>query len=63
MSKKFPKPNSVDVPKSQGKQNKKRTKSPKNKQAGKGSNPRSCFSKNFRDNFDEIQWTVKTKSL
>lgn len=24
---------------------------------GKGSKPRNCFSKSFRDNFDEIDWS------
>lgn len=29
--------------------------------AGKGSKPRSCFSKKFKDNFDEITgWCSKT---
>ena len=28
--------------------------------AGKGSKPRSCFSKRFKQNFDEIQnWTLR----
>jgi hypothetical protein len=25
-------------------------------QAGKGSKPRNCFSKKFKDNYDEIDW-------
>lgn len=25
-------------------------------QAGKGDKPRSCFSKRFKDNYDEINW-------
>jgi len=25
---------------------------------GKGSSPRSCFSRDFRDNYDDIDWTV-----
>lgn len=28
--------------------------------AGKGDNPRNCFSKNFKNNFDQINWN-KTK--
>tara|TARA_R100000008_G_C3581383_1_gene168760 strand:+ start:2319 stop:2462 length:144 start_codon:yes stop_codon:yes gene_type:complete len=24
--------------------------------AGKGDNPRSCFSKKFKDNYDKIDW-------
>jgi len=29
--------------------------------AGKGSKPRSCFSKQFKDNFDQItDWASKT---
>jgi len=27
--------------------------------AGKGSKPRSCFSKKFKDNFDQINWASK----
>jgi hypothetical protein len=27
--------------------------------AGKGSKPRSCFSKDFKDNFDTINWSKK----
>lgn len=27
--------------------------------AGKGSKPRSCFSKKFKDNFDNINWATK----
>jgi len=27
--------------------------------AGKGSKPRSCFSKNFKQNYEEINWTHK----
>ena len=27
--------------------------------AGKGSRPRSCFSKKFKDNFDNINWATK----
>ncbi len=26
------------------------------KSAGKGSKPRNCFSQNFRNNFDDINW-------
>ena len=28
--------------------------------AGKGSKPRNCFSKDFKDNFDTINWSKKT---
>lgn len=27
--------------------------------AGKGDSPRNCFSKNYRNNYDSIQWTGK----
>jgi hypothetical protein len=27
--------------------------------AGKGSKPRSCFSKKFKQNFDEITWDTR----
>lgn len=27
--------------------------------AGKGSKPRNCFSKKFKDNFDIINWATK----
>jgi len=27
--------------------------------AGKGSKPRNCFSKSFKQNFDGINWTTK----
>lgn len=27
--------------------------------AGKGDSPRNCFSKNYRNNYDSIQWTDK----
>lgn len=27
--------------------------------AGKGDKPRHCFSKNFKNNFDNINWTKK----
>ena len=27
--------------------------------AGKGSKPRSCFSKRFKDNYDNIIWSAK----
>jgi len=27
--------------------------------AGKGSKPRNCFSKKFKQNFDEIAWETK----
>ena len=26
---------------------------------GKGSKPRSCFSKKFKDNYDQVSWSVK----
>jgi len=29
----------------------------KKKSAGKGSNPRNCFSKQYRDNYDQIDWS------
>ena len=28
---------------------------------GKGDNPRNCFSKQFRDNYDSIDWSKKEK--
>lgn len=33
--------------------------------AGKGSSPRNCFSKNFKDNYSEINWgkNKQTKHL
>ena len=31
-------------------------------QAGKGSKPRNCFSKKFKDNYDEINWKSKSDS-
>jgi len=27
--------------------------------AGKGDKPRNCFSKKFKDNFDNINWSTK----
>ena len=30
--------------------------------AGKGSKPRNCFSKKFKDNFDQIYWSTKEGS-
>ena len=30
--------------------------------AGKGDKPRSCFSKRFKDNYDEIDWGKGKKS-
>jgi hypothetical protein len=27
--------------------------------AGKGSKPRNCFSKDFKDNYDQIDWDKK----
>ncbi len=29
--------------------------------SGKGDKPRSCFSKQFKDNFDQIDWTKKNE--
>jgi len=29
--------------------------------AGKGDKPRSCFSKNFKNNYEEINWEDKSK--
>lgn len=31
-------------------------------QAGKGSKPRNCFSKKFKDNYDEINWKSKSSN-
>ena len=28
---------------------------------GKGSSPRNCFSREFRDNFDDIDWSADRK--
>jgi len=33
---------------------------PNNSQAGKGDKPRNCFSSNFKNNYDEIQWGTKS---
>jgi len=30
---------------------------------GKGSKPRNCFSKNFKDNYDTINWKRNTIKL
>jgi hypothetical protein len=30
--------------------------------AGKGDKPRNCFSKKFKDNYDEIDWTAHRKA-
>jgi len=30
--------------------------------AGKGDKPRHCFSKKFKNNFDNIKWAKKEKS-
>lgn len=30
--------------------------------AGKGDKPRNCFSKQYKDNFDQINWKSKTKN-
>jgi hypothetical protein len=32
--------------------------SPNNTGAGKGDKPRNCFSKKFKDNYDEIDWSA-----
>lgn len=32
-----------------------------NGQAGKGSSPRNCFSKEFRKNYDQIKWSKRKK--
>lgn len=32
-----------------------------NKGSGKGSSPRNCFSKNFKDNYNEINWGERPK--
>ena len=29
--------------------------------AGKGDRPRNCFSQNYRDNYDSINWNKKEK--
>ena len=31
----------------------------KKSSAGKGDSPRNCFSQNYRDNYDSIDWTKK----
>jgi hypothetical protein len=33
----------------------------KTNQAGKGDKPRNCFSKSFKDNYDEIDWSHHKK--
>jgi hypothetical protein len=33
-----------------------------NSSAGKGDSPRNCFSKQFRDNYEQIAWPSKTKN-
>lgn len=30
-----------------------------NNEAGKGDRPRNCFSQNYRDNYDKINWNKK----
>lgn len=30
--------------------------------AGKGSKPRNCFTKEFKDNYDRIDWKLQRKS-
>ena len=30
-----------------------------NKEAGKGDNPRNCFSDSFKNNYDSINWKIK----
>ena len=34
----------------------------KSNQAGKGDKPRNCFSRSFKDNYDEIDWKYRPKS-
>lgn len=31
--------------------------------AGKGSKPRNCFSKEFKNNYDSIDWNRSTKKI
>jgi len=31
--------------------------------AGKGDRPRNCFSKNFKNNFADINWKKKSKKV
>jgi hypothetical protein len=33
----------------------------KNTGAGKGDKPRNCFSQNYRDNYDSINWVNKNE--
>jgi hypothetical protein len=35
----------------------------KNKSAGKGDKARNCFSKEFKDNYDSINWTINSKPV
>jgi hypothetical protein len=32
-------------------------------QAGKGDRPRNCFSTQFKENYDKINWSKKNKRL
>lgn len=34
-----------------------------NGEAGKGDDPRNCFSEKFRNNFDDIDWRKKPKDV
>ena len=38
-------------------------KTPNNSDAGKGDAPRNCFSKKFKDNYDEIDWNHHKSSV
>jgi hypothetical protein len=31
--------------------------------AGKGDKPRNCFSKDFKNNYDQIKWSVKKEEI
>jgi len=33
-----------------------------NQGAGKGDRPRNCFSKKFKDNYDEIDWSAHKRT-
>ena len=33
------------------------------RKSGKGDKPRSCFSNNFKDNFDSIKWVNRSKPV
>lgn len=36
--------------------------SPNNKGAGKGDSPRNCFSKEYKDNYDLIDWSAHKRT-